>query len=127
MNNDLLDIVAFLVAVLTFVTSREIAQAVGPYAAVIVAASAGAAFSISGRGDEMGARKASIYVSVRVLAAVAITISAALAVQKYTGWDARHTLIPIAFLIGWVRDFDHLLELVDIGKRLKEKIVGNGK
>jgi hypothetical protein len=112
MPSDPVDLMGALVALLLLVTSNEIAHAVGPFAAIIVAASAGAAISISGHEQEMRALRAMWYVSVRVLVAITLSSFVAWGIQKFTGWDARHMLVPVAFGLGWIRDYDDLRKRV---------------
>lgn len=110
MNPEPLDLIAALVALIALFTSKEIAQAIGPYAAIFVAACAGAAISISGNAKEMSAWEATWYVTARVLMAVVLTVTIAYIVKMKAGWDVRHTVIPIAFVIGWIRNYELLRE-----------------
>lgn len=106
MPNEPLDVIALLVALLTFVTSREVATILGPYAAIVVASCAGAAISLSGNDRDMTLRAASWYIAVRVLLAFILTVAMAKGIEAGTGWKAGVTLIPLAFGIGWIRDYD---------------------
>lgn len=126
MPTDPVDLMGFLVALLLLVTSNEIAQAVGPMAAIIVAASAGAAISISGHEQEMRALRAMWYVTVRVMVAVALSSSVSWAIHKATGWDARTMLVPVAFGLGWIRDYDELRKRVGVvlGRVFTRKLDG---
>ena len=106
MSNDPLDVIALLVALLTFVTSREIAAILGPYAAIVIAACAGAALSLSGNDKEMTLWRATWYVGVRILLAFVLTVALAKGIKAQFEWEPSVTLIPLAFGIGWVRDYD---------------------
>lgn len=106
MNNDPLDIIALLVALLTFVTSREVAAILGPYAAIMVAACGGAAVSLSGNDREMTLWRATFYICVRVLLAFILTVAIAKGIKKGFEWEPGVTMVPIAFAIGWIRDYD---------------------
>lgn len=106
MNNDPLDLVALLVALLTFVTSREVATILGPYAALMVAACGGAALSLSGNDRDMTLWRATLYVGVRVLVAFVLVVAIAKGIKAQFDVDPGITLIPLAFGIGWIRDYD---------------------
>lgn len=108
MNNDPLDATALLIFLLTFVTSREAAAVIGPYAAIIVAACGGAALSLSGNDKDMSLWRATWYVGVRVVLAVLIVVSLAKGIKSGFGWEPSVTLIPLAIGIGWIRDYDHV-------------------
>lgn len=103
---DPLDVIALLVALLTFVTGREVAVLIGPYAAIMVAACAGAAVSLSGNDREMTVPRAIWYVTIRVLVAFTLTSALASALKNWLSWNPAVTLIPLAFGIGWIRDYD---------------------
>ena len=123
---DPVDLMGALVALLLLVTSNEIAHTVGPMAAIIVAACAGAAISISGHEQEMKALRAMWYVTARVLVAVTLSSFVAWMIQKATGWDARNLLVPVAFGLGWIRDYDDLRKRLGamLGRALTRKADG---
>lgn len=101
------DVVALLIALVALIASKEIAHLVGPYAAIIVLACAGAALALSGHEEEVKGWDAVIYVAVRVLVAVVLTVTLAELAQFAFAWaKPRYTLIPLAFGIGWIRDYD---------------------
>src|SRR6185369_3806599 len=72
-STDPLDLVGLLIALFAFVVRKEIAATVGPDAAVIVLACAGAAVARSGH-EKMSAREACWYVTWRAFVAVAVTV-----------------------------------------------------
>lgn len=125
MNNDPLDLIALFIALFTLVATKEVAQLAGPYAAIMVWGCAGAAVSLSGHRETMGAREAVWYVSVRVFLAIALTVMLAEVLQAVLPettskvLQPRYTVGPIAFLLGWVRDYNVAIQwLVERGKRL---------
>ena len=124
-----LDLVSLLIAILAFIVSKEIATAVGPYAAIVVLACAGAALSLSGIERQFNFPKAVWYVSIRILVAVVLTVSLAELLQHFAPWaKPRYTLIPLAFGIGWIRDYDSVRSWCrDLILRVINKRVDDGK
>lgn len=109
-----MDVIALLVALLTFVVSKEVAILVGPYAAIMVSASAGAALSLSAIEGEMDAWWRPLqYLFVRIL--VAIVLTGALAELAHF-WipeiRPRMVLVPLAFGIGWIRDYGAVMRWI---------------
>lgn len=129
MNTDPVDIITLLVALLALVTSREIAHTVSPYAAIMVLACAGAALSLSGNEKPMTTLQASVYVSVRVGVAIVLTVSIAEGLQLIAPWaKPRYTLIPLAFAIGWIRDYETVRTWFgDMITRFTVKKIDDGK
>jgi len=127
--NEPVDFVALIIALFAMVTSVEIAQIIGPYASIMVLACAGAALSLSTNGKEMTTSQAVAYVSLRVVLAVALTVALAELLQKFVPWlNPRYTLIPLAFGIGWIRDYDTVRNWIGgIIDRLTTKRVDDGK
>lgn len=126
MSADPLDLVGLLVAVFAFVVSKEIAATVGPYAAILVLACAGAAISLSGH-EKMRARDACWYVTWRAFVAIAVTVMLAELVQiGFAQLKPRYTIAPIAFLIGWIKDYNEILRSASalIGRVLQRKADG---
>ena len=104
--NDPQDIVSVLVAIIALIASKEIAHLVGPYAAIVVLASAGASLSLSGHEDQFTYWRAILYVWVRIMVAVVLTVTLAELLEKVVPWASpRYTLVPLAFGIGWIRDY----------------------
>lgn len=132
MQPEPLDLVGVLVALLTFIVSRDVAATVGPYAAIAILACAGAALSLSGAEANMESRwnwKSLWFVSIRVLLAVSVTISIAEVLEHIVPWlKPRYSLSPIAFGIGWIRDYDQVRDwfgrMID---RLTSKRIDDGK
>ena len=104
--HDPVDVVSFIIAFVAFFASQEIAILVGPYAAIIVLSAAGAALSLSGNEDEMSHWRAAWYISIRVMVAVVLTVSIAELLRNVIPWaKPRYTLVPMAFAIGWIKDY----------------------
>lgn len=125
MQNEPLDIISLLMLVLATITSRELAQAVGPYAAIGITAWAGAMFSLTSCNKKMTNRQAAWYVAARIVLAVLLTVS--LAEILHSLWPSarpRYTLPPLAFCIGWVGDFERVKRWLVVGL---EKLIGERK
>lgn len=112
-NNNPEDFVGLLIALISMITGREMAALLGPYAAIIVLAVGGAMVALNGHEDEMTAWQAARYVLVRVVLAVGLTVSLA---ELLTGWvpwaKPRYTLIPLAFAIGYIRDYQAAIKFI---------------
>ncbi len=109
MQNEPMDIISILMLVIATITSRELAQAVGPYAAIGVTAWAGAMFSLTGCNRKMTNRQAMAYVIARIVLAVLLTVSFAEILHSlWPGARPRYTLPPLAFCIGWIGDFERV-------------------
>jgi len=100
-----LNFVDLLVAAIAIFAGREIAHLVGPYVAIICLAIGGASIALAKSG-ELNAIQSLRYVSLRVLLAVGLTVGAAEILQELIPWaKPRYTLMPLAFAIGWCRDY----------------------
>ena len=109
MPSDPPDLVGVVIALLAFIVSKEVATTFGPYAAIMMLATAGASLSLSGSEENMGPWKAAWFVAIRVLLAIVITISFAELLQNLAPWlKPRYTMSPIAFGIGWIRDYNQI-------------------
>lgn len=107
MNQNPIDLVGLLIALLAFAFSKDVAAIVGPYAAIVILASAGAALSLSGHEEHFAPFRAFIYVLIRILVAVTLTVALAELLQHFVpSFAPRFTLVPLAFGIGWIRDYD---------------------
>lgn len=127
--NEPTDLVNLFIALFAILVSKELALLIGPYAAIVVLACAGAALSLSGTEKELNAWQATWYVSIRVLAAVVLTVSFAELLQNFAPWaKPRYTLIPVAFGIGWIRDFESVRTWFgSVIDRVTSKGIGDGK
>lgn len=105
--NQPIDLVGLLIALLAFAFGKEMATVVGPYAAIVVLASAGAALSLSGHEEDFAPWRAAWYVTIRILLAVTLTVAVAELLEHFVpALVPRFTLVPLAFAIGWIRDYD---------------------
>jgi len=101
------DFLEFVVAIVAWLASREVAATVGPFSAIIVLACAGAALSLSGTPNQLKYTNALVYIGIRALVAIVLTVSLAELLQKIIPWmEPRYTLTPIAFAIGWIKDYN---------------------
>lgn len=118
MQNDPADLITLLIALIALITGREVAALVGPYAAVAVLACAGAGVALSGVDRHMSNLEAAKYVSFRVFCAVCFTVGLAELAQSLVPWaKPRYTLMPLAFLIGFVKDYGAIATW--LGERIK--------
>ena len=109
MQTDPQDFITVVVAILALVTSKELAALVGPYAGIAACACAGAAVSLSGNDEPMTVPQALGYVLLRVLLATILTVGLAELLQHVIpAIKPRYSLIPLAFAIGWIRDYTSL-------------------
>jgi len=109
------DIVSVLLALFAgFFATQDMAQAIVPYMAIILAALAGAGISLShGGGEKMPMLAGLWYVGVRVLLAVTITIWLADWLNSFVPtMQPRKTMVPIALLIGCVRDWESVRRFI---------------
>lgn len=103
------DVVSLLVAIIAIIASKEVAHLVGPYAAICVLACAGSALALSGHEEELTNGKAIWFILVRVMVAVTLTVAVAEMLQNIVPWmKPRYTLVPLAFGIGWIRDYTEI-------------------
>lgn len=123
------DVVSLLIALVAIIASKEIAHLVGPYAAIVVLACAGASLSLSGSEEQFTGAKAIVYIGVRVLVAVVLTVTLAELLQVAMPWlKPRYTLVPLAFGIGWIRDYSAVREWIGrVIDGIVNRKAGNGK
>ena len=98
MNQEPLDVVAVLVFVLTIVTSNEVAIIFGPYAAIVVSASAGAAVSLAMIVKDMPKWwQPMYYILSRIVIATVLTVAIAeLIHSQFPEMKPRALLVPVA-------------------------------
>lgn len=109
MQQEPLDLLAIIAVLLTFIVSKDVASALSPYAAIVMLSCAGACLALSGAEEKMSMWKAVFFVALRVILAVAITVSVAEILQNIIPWlKPRYSLSPIALGIGWIRDFNQV-------------------
>lgn len=105
--------VQWLVLLLTYVVSRDLAYLLGPYIAIAIAASAGAALAL-GSSKAMKWRQVVFYVGLRIVMAVVLTVSIAeliYGVSSMSKMAALGMMPLIAFCIGVIRDYRAVLEM----------------
>lgn len=129
MQNQPLDLVALVIALLAFIVSKDAAMTVGPYAAIVILACAGATLSLSGIEEQMGIMKSAVFITIRVIVAISATVFIAELVQwAVPRLEPRYTLSPIAFGIGWIKDYNHVREVVGgMFQRVLSKKIDDGK
>ena len=105
MHSDPIDFGNLIALLLVAIASREVAHAIGPYAAIIVGAFAGAGYSLT-RQPRKGIPGASWHIIIKVCGALVLAVPTAYLLQSsYSGARVAWTVAPIAFLIGFV-DWD---------------------
>jgi hypothetical protein len=119
-NNDPADLVTLIVSVLAVFTGPEFARLLGPYAAIVILATAGAVWALSNREQRMDRTQSLIYVAIRVLLAVTLTVAIVRLLQwVYAPMKPEYTFSWVAFLIGRVRDFETFF--IDFFNKLPRK------
>ena len=109
-TNEPADLIGFIVAIVTYFSSREIAEIVSPYIAIVVAATMAAGWALSRAGELTGMQSLK-FLLLRAGTAVVFAVTLANLIHAVAPWAAvRVTMIPIAFLIGLVKDLDELKE-----------------
>lgn len=131
MDNQNLEPVAALVAVLSLLLGPVLAGIVGPYAVIMIACTTGAAWSL-GRRDPMARTGAVMFFLKMIVTALLITVPLAeLAAHYITPSMGRWLLVPIAIMIGGIGDDWPAVGrfiLERLGRLIDRKIdtVGNG-
>lgn len=116
-NTDPADLVGLIIAVLTYFASKEIAEIIGPYIAICIAATMAAGWALSRAGELTGFQSLK-FMLLRAGTAIIFAVTLAQLFHMALPWlQTRYTMIPIAFLIGLVKDLDEL-------KSYKDSIVG---
>jgi hypothetical protein len=116
-NNDPASVVDVIVAMLGVFLAPEFARLLGPYAAIVLLASAGAVWALTGLNAPMGNRQKAAYVLVRVFVAISLTVSIVeLLHWAYEPMKPKITFCWVAFLIGRVPDFETFF--IDAFKKL---------
>lgn len=106
-NNDPADLVTLIVSLLAIFTGPEFARLLGPYAAIVLLAGAGAVWALTGLDAPMGRWQKVAYVAVRVFMAVVLTMAIVKLLQwAYAPMKPEFTFAWVAFLIGRVPDFE---------------------
>lgn len=126
------DPIEVIIALLGVITSLENAQLLGPYAAIIAAAGAGAYLSLTSNPRDMSTMRAIGYMLIRILLAVLITVPLARGLNSVAPWLLPNfSLIPLALVIGWIKDYESVKSWLaqKIDRLISRKIEsdGNGK
>ncbi|RDF48971.1 hypothetical protein DWA13_20635, partial [Acinetobacter baumannii] len=97
---DPLDLIGLVVAIITYIASREIAEVVSPYVAIIIAASVAGGWALSKEG-ELNGYQSFKFLLLRVGTAFIFAVTLAQLFHMAAAWMLpRYTAIPIAFMIG---------------------------
>jgi hypothetical protein len=112
-TKDPADLIGFIAAVVTYFASKEIADVVSPYIGIIIAATMAAGWALSRAGQLTGFQSVK-FMLLRVGTAAIFAVTLAKLIHAVAPWAAVSvTMIPIAFLIGLVKDLDELKEYKD--------------
>lgn len=126
MPNDPKNLIEVLIALLTLITSLEIAQLLGPYAAIVTASGAGAFLSLASTSKEMPRWwNPWVYVVIRVILAIVITVPLARLLGGVASWLVPNiTLIPIALGLGLISDYETVRQwlLKRVQRKIEEKV-----
>lgn len=99
-----LDFVNVITLLATLFFTPELSSVIGPYTAIIIAATSGAAIGLSRRSPESRWGAFWFYLRMNVLAALlTITVCNLLETYVFRG-EVKWLLIPVALGIGWVGD-----------------------
>lgn len=96
------DIVGLFVFIAAFLFSNEVANVVGPYMVIAVAATVGASFSVARRDKDTRLGAVWFFAKLVILAVLVTVGLAALATAHYPALQERSLLAPIALLVGFV-------------------------
>lgn len=112
-NSEPLDLTGLVAAIITFFASKEVAEIASPYIAIIIASVMAAGWALSKTG-EMNVYSTFRFILLRVGTAIIFSVTVAELIHLAAAWaQPRYTMVPIAFLIALVRDFDELKEYKD--------------
>lgn len=96
------DVVGFFVFIAALIFSAEVANVVGPYMVIAVAAAVGASFSVARREKTTRLSAAWFFLKIVALAMLIASGLAAAAAAYSPGLSDRALLAPIALLVGFV-------------------------
>jgi hypothetical protein len=104
------DLIGLVIAIITYIGSKELAEIVGPYVAIIIAATMAAGWALS-RAGELSRYQSFKFILLRAGTAVIFAVTLAQLLHMAAAWiSVRWVMVPIAFLIGLVKDLDELKE-----------------
>jgi branched-subunit amino acid transport protein len=111
-NADPVDLIALIVAIVTYIATKEVAELISPYIAIVMAAGIAAAWALSREGELTGAQSAKFF-GLRILTAVVYSVMIANLIHLGFSWMApRYTAVPIAGVIGLVKNADELKQYI---------------
>lgn len=96
------DVVGLFIFIAAWIFSPAVAEVIGPYMVIVVAATLGASFKVARR--EKTSRMSAVLFFLRVVGmAVILTVGLAVALNSYRpDLSPRVTVAPIALLIGFI-------------------------
>ena len=104
------DLMGLIIAIITWVATKEIANMIGPHIAIGVAAIVAAGWSLSKAGELSGWQSCG-FMLLRVATAIVFAVTLAQLIHLAAPWASpRVTAVPIAFIIGLIKDLDELRE-----------------
>ncbi len=99
------------VAIIAFFASKEVASAVGPYAAIAFLGLTGAVMWAANTERKMSILSASGHVFVRMCMAIGLTASAAGLIEHFfPALAPKYTVAILAFVIGYIDDYKALFK-----------------
>lgn len=102
--NPPLDVVSVVTTIALLLWSPALASVIAPYAVIIVAASTGAAWSLSRRDPETRWLAFKFLLRVNAMALL-LTISICNGLELYVFHrEVKWSLVPVALVIGWIGD-----------------------
>lgn len=104
MNQNGLDFIGFVVFMAAWAFNAEVAAVIGPYMAIIIAASCGAGLSLSARPKTTRVNAIAYFFIVGTMASIFTGSIAAILAWAHPGLSERALLAPVAFVIGWIGD-----------------------
>ena len=110
------DLTSLVVALLTLISSKEIAALVGPYVAIVLASSIAAGWALSGVEEELNWKKSARFFLLRILTAVIFTVTIANLIHNAFGSiPISILLIVIAATIGSIESVADLRAKINAG------------
>jgi len=100
-NTEPIDFMALVMVFVAFLTNKEIAAQIGPYATIVILSCAGAGYSLSESETVRNRTQTCWYVLYRVGLAFFFSVTIAKGVQHFFPWaEPIYTVVPVAFCIG---------------------------
>lgn len=105
-QNAPMDIVSLIALLFTAIINVELANALAPQIAIIMFSLAGSIARVCSSNEEMTRLQGAKEIAGRAFIAFTVTVSIAMLIAMW--WpvlEPRYTISPIAFLIGYVKDY----------------------